>query len=64
MVPNFWYSNSYYFFNMTVTIIIIIIIIIVIIIFLLPTYSSFACMVTELTIFQHFKPKFYQRSFS
>ena len=59
MVPNFWYSNSYYFFNMTITIIII-----VIIIFLLPTYFSFDCMVTELTIFQHFKAKFYQRSFS
>ena len=59
MVPNFWYSNSYYFFNMTITIIII-----VIIIFLLPTYFSFGCMVTELTIFQHFKAKFYQRSFS
>ena len=64
MVPNFWYSNSYYFFNMTITIIIIIIIIIVIIIFLLPTHFSFGCMVTELTIFQHFKAKFFQRSFS
>ena len=50
---------------MTITIIIIIIIIIiVIIIFLLPTYFLFGCMVTELTIFQHFKAKFYQRSFS
>ena len=63
MVPNYWYSNSYYFFNMTITIIIIIIIIVIIISFL-PTHFSFGCMVTKLTIFQHFKAKFYERSFS
>ena len=52
MVPNFFYSNIYHFFN-----------IIIIIIFLLPPYFSLSGKATEPTIFQHFKTKFYQHFF-
>ena len=60
MAPNFLYSNSYHFFNSVV----IIIIIIVIIIFSLPTYFLLGGKATEPTIFQYFKAKFDQHSFS
>ena len=59
MVPNLFYTKSHFF-----NIIIIGIINIVILIFLLLIYFLLSCKATESTIFQHFKAKFDQHTFS